>query len=592
MTSYKLAAAILLTACTEMMGQTSFWPKSTAPATPQVTDTASVSLGLKFYSLVPGSVTAVRFYKGSQNTGTHVGSIWSSSGTNLGNVTFSNETASGWQEATFASPVPIAAKTTYTVSYLAPRGYYAMDQRYAWSSLSNTSLRVSGTTPSVYKYGAASSYPSETWNASNYWVDVVFVPAAPPVTTFSISGKVSGSAATVVLSGSTARSTTTDSLGNYTFSGVSNGSYSVTANQPGYTFTPQAIPVSVNGASINSANFTGIVASSTTTSFWPDSPAPATLQVSNTASVTLGLMFTSDVPGMVTGIRFYKGVGNVGTHIGSLWSSTGTNLASVMFTGETAGGWQQANFSSPVTIAANTTYVVSYLAPNGSHAHDQNYGWSNISKAPLRVAGASPGVYAYGSGAVFPGSSWNNSNYWVDVVFSAGSASTTPAPTYNISGKVSGSAATMTLSGPVSRSSNTDSSGNFGFTGLPNGSYIVAPSQPGYSFSPATGVVTVNNASITGVSFVGTAVPAPIPHSVVLGWNASTSSNVAGYNIYRADVAGGAYARMNATPTATTSFVDNSVASGRTYYYVSTAVDSNNTESTYSSQAVAVVPTP
>jgi fibronectin type 3 domain-containing protein len=49
---------------------------------------------------------------------------------------------------------------------------------------------------------------------------------------------------------------------------------------------------------------------------------------------------------------------------------------------------------------------------------------------------------------------------------------------------------------------------------------------------------------------------------------------------------------VNAAPVAATSYVDSSVASGRTYYYVATALDSNNSESTYSSQAIAVVPTP
>ena len=72
----------------------------------------------------------------------------------------------------------------------------------------------------------------------------------------------------------------------------------------------------------------------------------------------------------------------------------------------------------------------------------------------------------------------------------------------------------------------------------------------------------------------------------------STSTNVTGYNVYRADVAGGAYAKMNASPLATTAYVDGSVASGRTYYYVATSVDSSDLESAYSNQAAAVVPTP
>ena len=55
------------------------------------------------------------------------------------------------------------------------------------------------------------------------------------------------------------------------------------------------------------------------------------------------MKFRSDVAGQVTGVRFYKGSGNTGTHIGNLWSSTGTLLASATFTGESASGWQQVN---------------------------------------------------------------------------------------------------------------------------------------------------------------------------------------------------------------------------------------------------------
>ena len=63
------------------------------------------------------------------------------------------------------------------------------------------------------------------------------------------------------------------------------------------------------------------------------------------------MKFTSEVFGTVTGVRFYKVSANTGTHIGSLWSASGTLLASATFTGETASGWQQVNFSTPVQIA-------------------------------------------------------------------------------------------------------------------------------------------------------------------------------------------------------------------------------------------------
>ena len=214
-------------------------------------------------------------------------------------------------------------------------------------------------------------------------------------------------------------------------------------------------------------------------------------------------------------------------------------------------------------------------------------------------------MHSYGAAATFPSSTWNSSNYWVDVVFTPADASGTPNPnpnptpvpdptpvTYTISGRVTGSGAMLTLSGAAAGSTSTDSSGNYSFSGLPNGSYIVAASQSGYTFSPATASATVNGAAVTGLNFTGTAVPAPIPHNVTLRWGSSTSSNIAGYNVYRADVAGGAYAKVNASPVSTTSYVDSAVTSGRTYYYVATAVDGNNRESTYSSQAIAAVPTP
>jgi len=78
-------------------------------------------------------------------------------------------------------------------------------------------------------------------------------------------------------------------------------------------------------------------------------------------------------------------------------------------------------------------------------------------------------------------------------------------------------------------------------------------------------------------------------HSVALSWNASTSQ-VAGYNVYRGTVSGGPYTRLNSSVDASTVYADSSVQSGLTYYYVTTAVDSNNVESAYSNQATSVIP--
>src|SRR5262249_33045749 len=102
-----------------------------------------------------------------------------------------------------------------------------------------------------------------------------------------------------------------------------------------------------------------LTVSSSTTVIWPSNPTPAIVDGGDPLPVVLGVKFQSDVAGSITGIRFYKAAANIGTHVGTLWSSTGQSLGTVTFTGETGSGWQQATFATPVAIQANTVYVAS-----------------------------------------------------------------------------------------------------------------------------------------------------------------------------------------------------------------------------------------
>jgi HYDIN/CFA65/VesB-like, Ig-like domain len=90
-----------------------------------------------------------------------------------------------------------------------------------------------------------------------------------------------------------------------------------------------------------------------------------------------------------------------------------------------------------------------------------------------------------------------------------------------------------------------------------------------------------------------TSSPAPPPpatqHSVVLTWIASTGQ-VIGYRVYRSETSGGSYSPLNGTAISAVSYKDSAVSSGTTYYYVVTAVDSAGTESVYSNQVTAVIP--
>ncbi|MDB5077852.1 MAG: Mo-co oxidoreductase dimerization domain protein, partial [Chloroflexi bacterium] len=102
------------------------------------------------------------------------------------------------------------------------------------------------------------------------------------------------------------------------------------------------------------------------------SSAPAVDSSGDVNAVEIGVKFTSDVSGYVSGIRFYKGAANSGIHVGNLWSNTGQLLASATFTNETASGWQQVLFSTPIAVTAGTVYVASYHANAGNYSATSN----------------------------------------------------------------------------------------------------------------------------------------------------------------------------------------------------------------------------
>src|SRR6185436_3052574 len=148
---------------------------------------------------------------------------------------------------------------------------------------------------------------------------------------------------------------------------------------------------------------------------------PATIDANDESPVELGMKFRSDVNGFVKGVRFYKSAGNSGTHIGSLWTSTCTLVASAQFTAETPSGWQEVLFSAPVPVVANTTYVVSYHTNVGHYSASGGYFTSQgVDRSPLHAPATGTvggnGVYVYGATA-FPTQTFNATNYWVDVLF-------------------------------------------------------------------------------------------------------------------------------------------------------------------------------
>ena len=135
------------------------------------------------------------------------------------------------------------------------------------------------------------------------------VSGSPPATSTTITGLTNGTTYTFSV-------TATNVMGTSTASSPSNPATPVSA--------PEACPCTIFG-----------------------SQAPATPDSGDGSPVNVGTAFTTDTSGYVTGMRFYKAAANTGTHVGSLWSASGTLLAQATFTGETASGWQQVTLLDP-----------------------------------------------------------------------------------------------------------------------------------------------------------------------------------------------------------------------------------------------------
>ena len=503
----------------------SIWQDGTPTGASDAADASPVNLGVQFQAASSGYITGVRFYKEADNAGTQTGALWSASGTLLASGTFTNETASGWQELDFSSPVAVSAGTTYVASYFTSAGHYAATQEGLASAVTNGPLTalVGG---GVYAYGSSNAFPSSTYNATNYWVDVVYsqtAGATPPAVTSVVPSSGATGVAVSVAPSATFSQPVTPSTVSFTMvdSGGTSvaGSVSFNAADTVATFTPAgslagstAYTATVSGAqnasgtpmsSAYSWSFTTGAVASCPCSIWQDGTPTGSSDAADTSAVNLGVQFQASSSGHITGVRFYKESDNTGTHVGSLWTASGTLLATGTFTNETASGWQELDFSSPVAITAGTTYVASYFTGTGHYASTSGGLASAVTNGPL-TALAGGGVYAYASSNAFPSSTYNASNYWVDVVYSQSAGATPPAvtsvvPSSGATGVAVSVAPSATFSQPVTPSTVSFTVKNSGGTAVA-GSVSFNAADTVATFTPAGSLAgsTAYTATVSG----------------------------------------------------------------------------------------------
>lgn len=179
----------------------------------------------------------------------------------------------------------------------------------------------------------------------------------------------------------------------------------------------------VNGTTYNNVSVGSAFTSISNETIWTGRPSFVT---DFDKPVELGVKFVSSQNGFIRGIRFYSPNSVSGSYTGNLWNSNGTLLATVQFSNVTRNGWQEALFSKPVAITSGTTYIASYYTSAGIYAATVGGLNNAVSNGKsLTALGKSTnggnGVYKYGSG--FPTSSYQGSNYWVDVLFTTTNAS-------------------------------------------------------------------------------------------------------------------------------------------------------------------------
>ena len=387
--------------------------------------------------------------------------------------------------------------------------------------------------------------------------------ASPTSLSFGTVTVGSSSAQTVMLTNSGTNSVTISAL---------------TATGTGFNVSGLSLPATVAAGQSAAFNVTyaPTVAGSLTGSLSVVSNAtnsPATISISGTAgTLLLGASPTSLSFGSAA-------VGSSSAQTVTLTNS-GTGSVTVSALTATGTGFTASGLSLPATVAAgqSTTFSVTYAPTAAGSASGSVSVVSTATNSPATIALAgtgttvlvavSPTTLNFGSVMV------NNTSSQSITLQNTGTASVTLSQA-----TVAGTGFSLSgLSLPATLAAGKSTSLTVTFTPTATGS--------------ATGSLTlVSNASNSPASVALDGVGAAT-HTVDLSWVASTSSDIAGYNVYRGTVSGGPYTLLTSSLVTTTTYADGTVLSGATYYYVTTAVDSEGNASAYSDQVQAVVPSP
>ena len=264
---------------------------------------------------------------------------------------------------------------------------YWVQRQNAATPLSGTTVTISDTAPTTDRFNLA--------------IVEVLPSLGGGGSTFNISGAISpssfGSGATVNLSGAATATVSTDASGNYQFSGLANGSYTVTPSKAGFNFSPVSQPVNINGANVSGVNFAA------TAQTWSLSGTISPSSLGSGATVTLSGTRNATTTADASGNFTFSGLGNgaytvTPSKTGLNFSPSsqasninGANVSGVNFAA-TAQTWSLSGTISPSSLGSGTTVTLSGTS-NATTTADAsgNFSFSGLANGPYTVTPARPG---------------------------------------------------------------------------------------------------------------------------------------------------------------------------------------------------------
>ncbi len=396
---------------------------------------------------------------------------------------------------------------------------------YTFTGLANGSYSLA---PSMTGYTFSPLSTSITINNASVTA-VDFAAKSNPGPTYSISGTVTLSgygltSVTVTLTGATIKTAATDSSGDYTFTGLANGSYSVSPSMTGYTFSPPSSPVTINNGDATAIDFAA-----------QSNPGPT---YSITGTVNLSGSGLTGVTMDLTGAATVTATTDSGGNYTFINLSNGSYTITPSFS-----GYAFTPSSSPQTVSNADITGVDFIAAKTVVKPDPPTGLAqttvNVTPSVSLIWSASAGATSY-------------------AVYFTSTASTCPTSGYTLAGTATGLAYTDTslISGTT-----------YCFA-------VTAKNSAGES--------AYSNITSTTILAVPSSLNATVPNdtSVSLTWGASAGA--ASYNVYTSTTSGSGYIQTQAGLVATTSTVTG-LLYGHTYYFVVTAVNANG-ETGYSNE--------